>query len=401
MVPFYVNLLGGSGKYITQGALVAGVPSPPFPSIFAAWAAQAASATIANPNPTLTPAQLASIGAVMNPLGPGGFGNVIYTLGSNFRPEYSIQGSMSFARKIASNLSIELGYNMYHSVHIEQNTEANFVQNRSIAIDPFMGPTYVAKPGTTLGKPNKFILQNNAASSIGNGIYHGLTASLTKKLGHGVQFQANYTFSRAIDNTSDFSSLSTPFRPDLLKLDRAQSDFNITHNFVSNAVYTTPFMASRGSILSRILADLSVSPIIYAHSGIPFTLLVPGLSNGTIGHNSNARPWHEGRNGGIGPNFLSWDLRMSKAFYVRRESGLRLELIVQAQNVLNRNNFAVVNDNFPADPNFPLPNGGTLLNGPYQVRGFVPKSVSQLSEPLAFTAAYPARQVSLALRLAF
>jgi hypothetical protein len=76
-------------------------------------------------------------------------------------------------------------------------------------------------------------------------------------------------------------------------------------------------------------------------------------------------------------------------------------VIAQAQNLLNRTNFAAVNNNFPADPNYPLPGGGTLANGPFNVRGFIPASVAQLSQPLAFTSAYPARQVSLALRLSF
>ena len=401
LVPFYVNLLGTSGSYINQGALAAGVPSPAFPSIFAAWAVQAASATAATPNPALTAAQLASVGAVINPPGPAAFGNAIYTLGPNFKPEYSIQASMSIAHEIARDLSLELGYNLYHSVHIVQNVESNFIQNPKIPIDPFAGPSYMVRPGETAGEPNSAIFQNNTTSSVGNGIYHGLTASLTKRVNRGLQFQANYTFSRAIDNTSDFSSLSTPFRPDLLRLDRALSDFNITHNFVANAVYTTPFRPGRGNSLSRILADVTVSPIVYARSGIPFTLLVPGLSNGTVGHNANARPWQEGRNDGIGPNFISWDMRVSRTFYIRRESGLRLDLIAQSQNLLNRTNFAVVNNSFPADPNFPLPNGGTLWRGPYRVSGFKPGSVSQLSDPLAFTAAYPARQVSFALRIAF
>jgi hypothetical protein len=401
MIPFYVNLLGTSGRYINQGALVAGVPSPPFPSIFAAWAVQATAATTANPNPALTAAQLASVAAVIKPPGTTAFGSVIYTLGADFKPTYSIQASMSVARQIASDLSLELGYNLYHSVHIVQNVESNFVENSALPVDPFNGPSYMVRPGATAGEPNSSILQNNATSSVGNGIYSGFTASLTRRMNHGLQLQANYTFSRAIDNTSDFSSLSTPFRPDLLKLDRALSDFNITHTLVANAVYTTPFLPGQRKPLSRVLADVTVSPIVYAHSGIPFTLLVPGLSNGTVGHSANARPWQEGRNDGIGPNFISADLRVSKAFYIRRESGLRLDLIAQSQNLLNRINFAIVNNNFPADPNFPLPNGGTLSQGPYRVSGFKPASVTQFSSPLAFTSAYPARQLSFALRLAF
>jgi hypothetical protein len=400
MVPFYVNILGDSGKYINVGAVVAGVPSPPLPSIFAAWALQQASATVAVPNPVLTASQLASIGVVIGPPGPTAFGNAIFTLGPNFKPEYSIQASASAARQLAPNLSLELGYIFYHSVHIEQDVESNFDRNTAAPTDPFAGPSYMPKPGFTAGEPNSSIFQNNAFSSVGSGIYHALTASLTRRFDNGLQLQANYTFSRAMDNTSDFSSLSAPFRPDLLNMDRALSDFNITHSFAANAVYTTPFRAGQGNGFHRVLADITASTFVYAHTGIPFTLLVPGLSNGTIGHNANARPWQEGRNNGIGPNFASWDIRISKAL-IHTERGARLDLIVQAQNLLNRKNFAVVNDNFPADPNFPLPGGGTLANGPYHVRGFVPASVSQLSDPLAFTSAYPARQISLGLKGAF
>jgi hypothetical protein len=215
-----------------------------------------------------------------------------------------------------------------------------------------------------------------------------------------LQFQVNYTLSRAIDDTSDFSSLSTPFRPDLLNLDHAQSDFNITHNLVANAVYTTPFPAGSGRLLARILANVAISPIFYARSGVPFTLLVPGLSNGTIGHNDNARPWYEGRNNGIGPRFISWDLRISKTL-LHGERSTRLDLIGQAQNLLNHTNFAAVNNSFPVDPNNPLPGGGTLGAGPYNVHGFVPATVAQFSQPLSFTSAYPARQISVALRFAF
>jgi len=399
MVPFYTNILGSSGKYVNQTALVAGLPSPPFPSIFSAWALQASEATAAQPNPSLTAAQLASLGAVLGPPGPNAFGNIIFTIAPNFKPAYTIQASFSVAREMARNLSVELGYLMYRSVHVEQVLETNYVRNPAVAIDPFVGPEYMTRPGTTEGEPNGSIFENGTFSSTGTGIYHGGTVSVTRRFERGLQFQVNYTLSRAIDDTSDFSSLSTPFRPDLLNLDRAVSDFNVTHNFVANAVYTTPFHPGSGGFVSRLLAGVTVSPIFYAHSGVPFTLLVPGLANGTVGHNAVARPWYEGRNNGMGPDFVSWDLRVSKTLIGGEKP--RLEVIAQAQNLLNRTNFAVVNDNFPADPNYPLPGGGTLQNGPYNVKGFAPTSVSQLSQPLAFTSAYPARQVSLALRLAF
>jgi hypothetical protein len=271
------------------------------------------------------------------------------------------------------------------------------------------------KPGSTAGEPNTQILQNNQFASIGSGTYNGLTASLTKRFSHGLQFQANYTFSKAMDNTSDYSSLSTPFRPDLVAADRSLSDFNITNNFVANAVYTTPFHTDSGSFLAKAFANVSVSPIVYARSGLPFTLLVPGIeSNGAGNHISEARPFNEGRNTGIGPGFVSWDMRISKAFYIKRESGMRLDVIAQATNLLNHTNFSAVNNIFPntavVDPVTGLTTSAevstpegivNLLNGPYRFKGFVPTSADQLAGPLAFRSANPPRQLSLGLQFAF
>jgi hypothetical protein len=241
-----------------------------------------------------------------------------------------------------------------------------------------------------------------------------LTASLTKRYDRGLQFHINYTFSRAIDDTSDYSSLSSPFRPGFLSLDRSVSDFNITHSFVANAVYTTPFHAGHEGFWNKLLADVSISPIVYARSGVPFTLLVPSLSNGAGSHTSEARPFHEGRNSGIGPDFISWDMRVSKALYLRRDSGLRLDVIAQAANLLNHTNYSAVNNIFSntavVNPATGLtqsavvttPEGQIdLLNGPYRYRGFVPSSAAELNTPLSFSSANPPRQVSLALQLAF
>jgi Carboxypeptidase regulatory-like domain len=429
LVPYYLNELGTSGLH-TNLALqtLSGQPV----QIVTATAIEQGMATLANPNPALTPAQLATPpplgpGISIVPPGPAQQNGVFYTISNNFKPQYSIQSSLSVAREIARDLSIEVGYQYYRNVHIQQNLEANYVQNPAIPVDPFVGPFYMPKPGSTAGEPNTQILQNNQFASIGSGTYNGLTASLTKRFSHGLQFQANYTFSKAMDDTSDYSSLSTPFRPDLLAADRSLSDFNITNNFVANAVYTTPFHTDSGSFLARAFANVSVSPIVYAHSGLPFTLLVPGISstgiaplaaNGAGDHISEARPFNEGRNTGIGPGFVSWDMRISKGFYIRRESSMRLDVIAQATNLLNHTNFSSVSNIFPNTAVVTGGNGVTggvttsaevstpegivnLLNGPYRFKGFVPTSADQLASPLAFRSANPPRQLSLGLQFAF
>jgi len=412
LVPFYLNELGTNGLH-TSLALqtITGQPT----QLLTATAIEQGLATLQNPNPALNAAQLAAAGISIVPPGPAQENGVFYTISNNFKPQYSIQSSLSVAREIARDLSVEVGYQYYRNVHIQQNQEANYVQDPAIPVDPFVGPFYMPKPGSTGSQPNTQILQNNQFASIGEGTYNGLTASLTKRFSHGLQFQANYTFSKAMDNTSDYSSLSTPFRPDLVAADRSLSDFQITNNFVANAVYTTPFHTDSGSFLAKAFANVSVSPIVYAHSGLPFTLLVPGIeSNGAGNHVSEARPFNEGRNTGIGPGFVSWDMRISKAFYIKRESGMRLDVIAQATNLLNHTNFSAVNNIFPntavVDPVTGLTTSAevstpegivNLLNGPYRFKGFVPTSADQLAGPLAFRSANPPRQVSLGLQFAF
>jgi hypothetical protein len=197
----------------------------------------------------------------------------------------------------------------------------------------------------------------------------------------------------------------------------ALSTFDIRHNFVANAVYETPFKAG-GSVLSHVLADTTFSPILFLRSGIPFTVRVPGMQNGAGSAALWARPWSAGRNTGIGPNFYSLDLRITKSFYFDRDAGRRLDFLVQATNILNRTNFSAVNDAFPGacllPPTMPqpMPPGGVCnpqpfqlgpytvnyLTGPFNFRGV--RGLDS-STPLGFKAAFDPRQVQFGLKLTF
>lgn len=411
IVPFTSTVLGGAGDHIYASVVTA--PGS-IAQLAGAGITERDLATPANPNPGLTLGQLSAVGINVVPPGPTQKNGAFFSVSPNFKSPYSIQASASVAQELAPNLSLEIGYIYYHGVHIQQIQEGNFTRDTALPIDPFIGPFYVPRPGSTFGTPNNQIIQNDVTTSDGNSNYNGLTASLTKRYGHGLQFQANYTFSKAIDNTSDFSSQSTPFRPDLLNLDRAVSDFNVKNSFVANAVYTSPAYHG-GSFASLLYSNFVVAPIVSVRSGVPFTLLVPGIpSNGITAHVTEARPFHEGRNLGIGPGFASFDMRISRGIVLKKDSTLRLDLIAQSSNLLNHTNFTSVQNIFPntavADPITGLtasaivstPNGNVdLLNGPYNYKGFRPNGASQLTDPLAFKTAATPRQISFGVELAF
>src|SRR4030095_7975547 len=106
---------------------------------------------------------------------------------------------------------------------------------------------------TSCGRINDAgITQFTDYQSRGSSIYHGMTASLTRRFSDHVSFQVNYTFSKAIDDQTDFNSAFAPPFPSRLTTERSLSTFDIRHNFVVSGGFHSPFKAGPGEhILSR------------------------------------------------------------------------------------------------------------------------------------------------------
>ena len=373
-VDYLVNILNDSGNYINQYFNAINSPGVNSATVYG-YGLKIGKM----PFGSLSQQDLAALGIAV---GPGAPGRVIFNLAPNYQNTYTMQASLSVARELMPNLSLEVGYAMYKGVHTQLDQETNYYETG--AIDPVWGPQYAPI--------NPSITQANTYSSIGNSMYHGLTASLTKRYSRNFQGHLSYTFSKAIDDNTDFNSQFASFFPTRLYLERGLSAYNVPHNFVADAVYNSPLKSGAGeSVWSRIFADMSFAPIVHARSGIPFTIRVPGATNGTLGHNLYARPWYVSRNTGIGPAFYDFDARLVKAFYINRDAGYKLEAIVEGNNLLNHTNFSSVNDQFPVGDPF-------LLTGPFNVQGN--KNLSPTS-PLGFTSAFPGRQMQLALRFAW
>ena len=395
LIPSYGSLLDDSGRYINQVLSIVGNPfSTVQPATIFGFGLQTGKLPFSH----LTAADLNSIGIQT---GAGNPNRVVFNVDPDYKNPYSVQASLSIQRQLFKSVSLEVGYNMYHGVHLQMPHETNYKETG--VVDPFRGPLYsVIDPK---------ILQQATYSSIGKSIYHGMTASLTKRYSNRLVFGVNYTYSKSIDDVIDFNSALVWFRPSRLNLYRAVSVFDFTHNFVANAVYTTPFKANEGNIVSRVFADTTIAPIVTMRSGIPFTIRTPSLTNGLPSTDTNyAFPFPGARDTSRGLPYYSFDMRIQKSLYIMRDRGLRLDLIVEGTNLLNRVNFNRVKDDFPAIPTglFMLANGATLdlAHGPYVVKGFKPTSLAQLSAPGAFIAGRGdfldvPRQVQFALKLAF
>jgi hypothetical protein len=395
LIPSYGSLLDGTGRYINEVF----VPlSQTDPRVAALWQLGVAEGEL--PSKHLTPADYAAVGIDIST--PGA--SVGYSVTSNYRNPYSLQASFSITRELVHDLSLELGYNMYHGVHLQMPVETAYKEVG--CCDRTGGPLY-APIGTQV--------QHTAYASNGSSIYHGMTASLTKRFSHGLQFQANYTWSKTIDDTIDFSSFQNWFRPSRLSLFRSLSVFDIPHNFTANAVYVLPFKAGQG-IVSSILADITLSPIVTMHSGLPFSVRTPSLAALPVGFGGNgdspdtnyAMPFLSSRDNNRGAAFYSFDMSFQKTLYVNRDRGVRLNVIVQGTNLLNHVNFNKVNDVFdingiPASGIVQTARGPlNLKTGPFTgLQGAIPTNAGQLNTPLFYSSADVPRQFQFGLKLAF
>ncbi len=403
LIPSYGSLLDGSGRYINE---VLTVLSPTDPRVAQLWGLGIAKGEL--PFGHLTPADFAAVG--INTTSPGA--SVGYSVAGNYKNPYSYQSSMSIVQQLAKDMSLELGYNMYHAVHLQMPVETAYSRIPvGSPLCPTGDPACTDPTGGPLYAPTTGQFQHTAYASNGSSIYHGLTASLTKRYTHGLQFQANYTWSKTIDDTIDFASFQNWFRPDLLGSYRAISVFDIPHIFTANAVYSLPFKAGQGKPLSSILADITISPIITVRSGLPFSVRIPNTSNkinGQVLDSNYAIPFLASRDNNRGAGYASWDMNLQKALYINREHGVHLNLTVQATNLLNRINFNHVNDVFdlngiPANGIVQTANGPVnLITGPFTgLHGRVPTNPSQLTQPLFYSSADVPRQVQFGLRMAF
>ena len=79
----------------------------------------------------------------------------------------------------------------------------------------------------------------DANYSNGSSIYHGFTANLRKRFNQHYEFLASYTWSHAIDDSTDLQATLTPQDSFYPGLDRSTSLFDQRHRFVFSGVFQT------------------------------------------------------------------------------------------------------------------------------------------------------------------
>jgi hypothetical protein len=128
---------------------------------------------------------------------------------------------------------------------------------------------------------NNALVQPFYQQSVANSIYNSLQLKVTHRFIHGLQVQGSYTWSHAIDNSTDplvpgQGNRTFPRNSLNLNQDRGNSDNDVRHIAVINYVWEIPLGRGKGylnsGMLGRVFEGMQFSGITTAQTGFPFVV---------------------------------------------------------------------------------------------------------------------------------
>ena len=108
--------------------------------------------------------------------------------------------------------------------------------------------------------------------------YNSLQVTGNKTFSHGLEFQASYTWSKSIDNASDFfpaiQANDNSYAQDAFQLaaERAVSNFDIRHRIIVTGIWQVPFFRGRKGFAGKALDGWSFESVNLWQSAVPATL---------------------------------------------------------------------------------------------------------------------------------
>ncbi len=199
-------------------------------------------------------------------------GLVPQAVDQGFDNAYLQSWNLNVQREITPTLGLMVGYFGSKGTHLRISRNLNQLVSR-VRPFPTLSSSSPILPGAALGNITQ-------SASLGNSSYNALWVTGNKRLSHGLQFNASYTFSKSIDYNSLNSQGIAVQDSFNIRGDRGLSDFDARHRFVINWLYELPF---RGN---RLVEGWQLSAITQWQTGNPLNV----LSNVTFTGLATLRP---------------------------------------------------------------------------------------------------------------
>lgn len=303
----------------------------------------------------------------------------------NFLDGYTQQWSLSLGRTIGQSFVVEAQYLGSKGTHLENLLDYNAAPTAG------SGALTQRVPFPAWGRVAGF--SSGAAAN-----YNALMLTAEKRLSHGLQFKASYTFSKNLTKNGgrmaagNTANVQNPYD---LRNESGYSIDHVPHRFIANYVYQLPFGSGMaignnlGGFANRLIGGWTVAGITTIRSGF-YLRPVVGAQNCNNGYfifcrpdllrnpwlggdgvhsprwdrnafdypfNTAAHPAQTPRFGTAGLNILqgngliNFDMSLQKAIPINER--LRMEFRFESFNAFNHTNFGDPNPNVD-NPNFGL-----------------------------------------------
>jgi carboxypeptidase family protein/TonB-dependent receptor-like protein len=306
----------------------------------------------------------------------------LFSESPTLRTPYTQQWHLGFEYQLPSQTMLQVSYAGSHGADLYGMYNGNEAQP-DVAFCTSNGNTPATCP-TAPRRPFPAVdgsIDTLRANDISN--YGALQVHLEKRLSHGLQFGASYTFSHALDDASsaNLGSLNNgDFRYQQYPgLEYGNSDFDVRHRFVIDYAYQLPFGhgqrfgGNATGLLNQIIGNWQVAGITTVQTGNWFTITnggaitsvstsdggggVENVQRPNIVGNPNARPCmpgtlfntcafatnnifftfgDAGRNIVRGPGLQNWDFSIFKLFPVHEQ--MHFEFRAEFFNIWNHLN---------------------------------------------------------------
>jgi hypothetical protein len=283
------------------------------------------------------------------------------TTPQTFKDAYMQNYNFNVQYALSDTIGAQIGYYGNTGTHLRLTRNIN---QPISGVEPFtaVSASSPIAAGRSLGNITDY-------DSDGISNYNALWLIVTKQMGHGLQLNGSYTFSKSLD----YNSLSTQgvilqdsYNP---ANNYGPSDFDVRNRFVFSGIYALPI---HGNFL---ISGWQLTGILQLQGGNPLSVFTNLATNGTAGtiradesgpvskervflangsvqylpqsicytatagctfSNPVAADGTQGRNSIYGPGFEDTDLSLGKFFALYREA--RLEFRADAFNLLNHPN---------------------------------------------------------------
>jgi hypothetical protein len=220
---------------------------------------------------------------------------------------YSMHWTLDLQQQLTSTLVGSVGYRGSRTVHIMGMQDYNRAIPSNFTTKA-EGEPWIFNLADRV-KPNSDFDTITYKDTGNDASYHALSLRAEQRFSNGLQFQARYTYAKAIDNTSTQKGggnvgggnigVGTKMAWFDKDVDKSVSAFDLTHNFTLSSSYRLPVGNNLQGAARQILGGWNISGILSRSSGPPLN-----LSQGTSSANSrrtnvlggSRRPdWAEGR----------------------------------------------------------------------------------------------------------